>query len=375
MRPSRPFRLYRSLPVLLVACAPQAVAVTPICPSPPAVAVVDHPAPPPRRSPCERIAGLQEVPFADGSAAPTTVAPYGSIFRVCYTVKGGAVGLIQRGLNLVEVVFEPTRAEDERVAKSLPLNAKRITKFEVFVTEDGPIVQLGGWRDLHTVVLGPRPAPRAAVLVAAILDAPEKAVLSDISWKNSETGGGPLVLKVDLPPLEVTLDESTDRTSNISLTLHLPSLFATPTQSTFEEAIHRACEGETLGGATGINLVDAASCARLRDEPVAKVFKALEARCRTLTATHAAVIANLDRHSPLPPPPKPPAEDDSGLTPYDLLKIQRESSIENDDQRPPHACFAEADRDWDTKIPLRIPVVHVDPAWRELLEQIHPPRM
>jgi hypothetical protein len=256
------------------------------------------------------------------------------------------------------------------------LNTKNITKFELFVTDEGPIVQLGGWRDLHTVVLGPRPAPRAAVLVTAILDAPEKAVLSDISWKNSETGGGPLVLKVDLPPLEVTLDESTDRTSNLSLTLHLPSLFSPPTQSTFEDAIHRACEGEPIGRATGINLVDAASCARLRDEPVANVLKAVEARCRTLTATHAGTIANLDRHSPLPPPPpKPPAEDDSGLTPYDLLKIQRESSIENDDQRPPHACFAEADRDWDTKIPLRIPVVHVDPAWRELLEQIHPPRM
>ena len=369
------FPLLPALPLLGFACTTPVAPVAPTCPAPTAVAVVGPVAPPPRRSPCERIASLQEVPFSAGTDAPTVVAPYGSLFRVCYTVKGGAIGLVQRGPQLVEVVFEPTRMEDERVAKSVSLNTKNITKFELFVTDEGPIVQLGGWRDLHTVVLGPRPAPRAAVLVTAILDAPEKAVLSDISWKNSETGGGPLVLKVDLPPLEVTLDESTDRTSNISLTLHLPSLFATPTQSTFEEAIHRACEGETLGGATGINLVDAASCARLRDEPVAKVFKALEARCRTLTATHAAVIANLDRHSPLPPPPNPPAEDESGLTPYELLKIQRESSIESDDQRPPHPCFAEADRDWDTKIPLRIPVVHVDPAWRELLEQIHPPRM
>jgi len=368
------FPLPLALSLFALACTKPVAAVAPTCPAPTAVAVVEPVAPPPRRSPCERLAILQEIPFSSRTDAPI-VAPYGSIFRVCYAVKGGAVGLVQRGRELVEIVFEPTRPEDNRVAKSFPVIAKQITKFEVFVTEDGPIVQFGGWRDIHTVVLGPRAAPPASALAAAILDAPEKAVLSNISWKNSETHDGPLVLKLDLPPLEVTFDESTDRTSNISLTLHMPSIFSTPTQTTFEDAIRRTCDGDTVARATGINLVDAASCARLRDEPAAKVLKAIEARCRTLTAIHAGMIANLDRHSPLPPPPKPRDEDDSGLTPYELLKIRRESSIENDDQRPPHACFAEADRGWDTKIPLRIPAVHVDPAWGRLLEEIHPPRL
>jgi hypothetical protein len=341
--------------------------VAPTCPAPSAVATVASAGPAPRRSPCERIASLQEVPFGDGEA------PYGSLFRVCYAVRSGAVGLIQRSPQSLDVVFEPTRSEDVRVARSLSFETSHITEFNVFSTEDGPVVQVGTWRDLRTVVLGPRPAPGEEALAAPILDHPGKASISDISWKSSATETPSLLLKLELPPLEVNVDSSPDRASNLELTLELPSLFFTPTQATFDDAIHRACDGETVASASGMVLIDAASCARLHGEPVDNILKAVEARCRTLTAIHAGTIANFDRHSPLP---RKPATDDGGeLTPYDFRRIKRESSIENDDQRPPHSCFAEADREWDTKIPLRIPGVHLDPAWRKLLEEIHPPRI